>query len=696
MTAATPSAPTLRKPDLATDRPTAPRPTWHNIPAELQARKQWVCWRYEIKRAKWTKVPYNARSGQLASTTRRSTWSTFEQAKQAYLDRPDFYDGIGYVFTKNDPYCGADFDHCINDAGEISTWAAEREAQLQASGAYTETSVSGSGVHAIVLATIGKGIKKPLGEIYDRGRFFTFSGHRRPGSTPIGDGQAVIDALAAELRGQACGADDKPARDASAPTEHSAEEWEQARQLLRTQRDRLLQRFLAATARNETQQGYFAARGLWAELHARWSFIGLYRTDGALDDSQARAVMASSIRPRGFTFAEYVVIMSHHFAAHCLAKWGSKDAWRAELERLWNLAPAAKHAPAQARPAAAVAVPARVPRGRASNHAEQVEKVYQLLLDHRAGAQALVQTAELASEAGMHRVTLAGILAELRDAGRITTERAGRYAGLVVSFPDVAIVSAQEPAQPATVAQTAIEPAAPLEETRVPNSASCVSSEQAPAGYSSPAVEQPALAELAAAYLDDPEAGRLGLRSKATGEAVRRHTAAHFAEQVEPYGYTAQQARAAYKAEQDRRAALERAEWARFFAQLKAMTDVELLAYVNGGCRREVAELARQHSGGAAPFDRHKYQARLRCAKQNLAWRGVELTRKPAQPSTKPSKPARAQVARLQACQPLRFEQQPLVEPHQVEPAPTLTSLLASIQTYHARQAGQQRPAAAD
>ena len=711
MTAATPSAPTLRKPDLATDRPTAPRPTWHNIPAELQARKQWVCWRYEIKRAKWTKVPYNARSGQLASTTRRSTWSTFEQAKQAYLDRPDFYDGIGYVFTKNDPYCGADFDHCINDAGEISTWAAEREAQLQASGAYTETSVSGSGVHAIVLATIGKGIKKPLGEIYDRGRFFTFSGHRRPGSTPIGDGQAVIDALAAELRGQACGADDKPARDASAPTEHSAEEWEQARQLLRTQRDRLLQRFLAATARNETQQGYFAARGLWAELHARWSFIGLYRTDGALDDSQARAVMASSIRPRGFTFAEYVVIMSHHFAAHCLAKWGSKDAWRAELERLWNLAPAAKHAPAQARPAAAVAVPARVPRGRASNHAEQVERVYTLLQAHRAGAQALVQTAELASEAGMHRVTLAGILAELRSAGRITTERAGRYAGLVVSFPDVAIVAAPEAAERATVAQTAIEPATPLEETRVPNSTSCVSSEQAPAGYSSPAVDQPTLAELAAAYLDDPQAGRLGLRSRATGEVVQRHTAAHFAELVcVPYWELAASlpayaavlapaivlvyiaARAAYKAEQDRRAALERAEWDRFFAQLKAMTDAELVEYVGGGCRREVAELARK--GGT--FDRHKYQTRLRCAKQNLIWRGITMPEKQVrEKSVTPSKPSRPKRPALQACQPLRFEypSAPAVEQRQVEPAPSADRLLAFL---YARQAGQQRPAAAD
>ena len=676
------------KPNPEPAQPTKPAPTWHQIPAELQARRQWVCWRAELRDGKLTKVPYNAHTAGKASTTAPRTWSTFEQAKAAYLQRPDFYDGIGFVFSKSDPYCGVDLDHCINDAGEISSWAAERERQLQASGAYTETSVSDTGVHAIVLGTIGKGIKKPLGEIYDRGRFFTFSGRRRPGSTPIGDGQAVIDALAAELRGSTSGASDKPARDASAPTEHSPEEWEQARQLLRSDRDRLLKRFLAATAREGTQ-GYFIARGLYAEFHQRWPFVGLYRADGALDDSQARAVMAHSLRPRGFTFAEYVVIMSHHHAAYCLAKWGTKDAWRAELERLWNDAQPAQHAPAPSR-RPAVVIPTK-PRGRASNHAHQVERVYQLLLEHRAGAQALVQTAELASEAGLHRVTLAGILAELRSAGRIATERAGRYAGLTVSFPDVAIVSAPEAAQPAATTQTAIEPSAPLEETRVPNSTSCVSSEQALAGYSSPAVERPELEQLAAEYLADPEAGRLGLRSKATGEAVRRHTAAHFAELVEPYGYTGQEARAAYKAEQQRLAALEKVEWERFFARLKAMSNAELIAYVDGGCRREVAELARQRSV-ATRFEQHKYQTRLKCAKRHLDWRGIVLPKQPAEPSVKPSRPKRPAPV---ACQPLRFDYSsaPTVEQHQVEPAPSAERLLAIL---YARKAGQQRPAAAD
>ena len=720
MTAATPSAPTLRKPDLATDRPTAPRPIWHNIPAELQARRQWVCWRYEIKRAKWTKVPYNARTAAPASTTAPPTWSSFQDAKQACLDQP-FYDGIGYVFSKNDPYCGVDLDHCINDAGEISTWAAEREAQLQASGAYTETSVSGSGVHAIVLATIGKGIKKPLGEIYDRGRFFTFSGNRRPGSTPIGDGQAVIDALAAELRGSTSGADDKPARDGKASdcnraglaASHPESEWEAARQLSRTQADLLDRRFLAATAKEETQ-GYFAARSLWAELHTRWPIIGLYRADGSLDDSQTRAAVARAIYGRGFTFPQFVVIMSRRFAAQVLAKWGTKQAWREELAALWQNAidktPYKPNAPAQARPAAAVAVPARVPRGRASNHAEQVERVYGLLLDHRAGAQALVQTGELASEAGMHRVTLAGILAELRSAGRISTERAGRYAGLIISFSDVAIVAAPAAAQPATDAQTAIEPAAPLEETRVPNSTCCVSYERAEAGYSSPQVEQaPDLAALAAEYLARPadEVGRRCKPNKQTGALVYRHDARHFAELVEPYGYSPQEARTAYKAEQQRlvelakaeqaqrkaeqaqrkaaREAQQKAELKEFFAWLKSMSNAELVEYIGGGCKRELTELARNDQGGR--FDRYKYKKRLDWAKQQLAWRGVKMPEKPVrEKSAKPSKPSKPKRPVPLACQPLRFEQPPAVEQHQVDYAAIAAAMIPRLQAQAAQR----------
>jgi len=314
------------------------------------------------------------------------------------------------VLSKNDPYCGADFDHCRNpETGEISTWAAAHIAVLRAAGAYIEISVSGTGVHAITRATIGRGIKKTLGEVYDRGRYFTMSGCALD-PTPIGDGQAAIDALRAELRGMKGDKAAKPPRDGAAgngdraalAAAHEAD-FEEGRRLQRTSRDLILKRFLLATEREETQQGrpnqgHYAARTLWAELHQRCPQIGLYRADGSLDDSQACAAMARAIYGGGFSFAEYTVIMSYHFAGYCLAKWGTKQAWREELAALWYDAIAnTPYTPKAPTPKRAVV---KKPVGRASNHASQVERVYQLLQEHRVGDKATIKTADLAAESG--------------------------------------------------------------------------------------------------------------------------------------------------------------------------------------------------------------------------------------------------------------------------------------------------------
>ncbi len=282
--------------------------------------------------------------------------------------------------------------------------------------------------------------------------------------------------------------------------------------------------------------------------------------------------------------------------------------------------------------------------------------MYQLLQDARAGAQALVNTKELADSAEMHRVTLAGILTELRSAGRIETRRNGRYGGLIVAFPDVAIVCEPAAEYCAPMPETTNDPTPPIEETST-SKETCVSSEQREAGYSSQVAP---LAELAAAYLDNPDAGKVALRNRATGESTRRHSAKHFAQLVCEH-YSADEARAAYKAERERRAALEKAEWARFFAQLKAMTTPDLIAYIHGGCRRELAELARKSDTTLATFDMHRYRTRLKCAKQHLSWRGVALPAKPTKSTaytpTKPQRPRAAPKARPIACEPLRYEQ---------------------------------------
>ncbi|MFP6720269.1 MAG: hypothetical protein VCF25_08395, partial [Candidatus Poribacteria bacterium] len=60
------------------------------IPAELRILDRWVCWKREIRNQKPTKVPYGATSLKRASADDPSTWTSFEIAKECYLEHPEF------------------------------------------------------------------------------------------------------------------------------------------------------------------------------------------------------------------------------------------------------------------------------------------------------------------------------------------------------------------------------------------------------------------------------------------------------------------------------------------------------------------------------------------------------------------------------------------------------------------------------
>ena len=149
-----------------------------NIPAELKARRQWVVWRYERRGDPWTKAPYNARTGERASVTNPRTWSTFEHTLETAQKKG--FDGIGFVFSPKDPYCGIDLDDCMRDDGKP---VAEAQAILDRLDGYAEVSPSGRGVKVWVKAELpgtGWRSKTPAEfkeiEIYDRGRFFALTG----------------------------------------------------------------------------------------------------------------------------------------------------------------------------------------------------------------------------------------------------------------------------------------------------------------------------------------------------------------------------------------------------------------------------------------------------------------------------------------------------------------------------------------
>lgn len=148
--------------------------TTEGIPTELKSLPQWVCWQWKDKRdGERTKVPCTT-SGSPASSTNQETWTTFDDAYQAYRIFP--VDGIGFVFTPEDPYCGLDLDDCI--AGGVLREPEGTYVKLLNS--YTEISPSGTGVKVIFRGTLPDGSRHGFGEgngVYDSSRFFTITGH---------------------------------------------------------------------------------------------------------------------------------------------------------------------------------------------------------------------------------------------------------------------------------------------------------------------------------------------------------------------------------------------------------------------------------------------------------------------------------------------------------------------------------------
>jgi putative DNA primase/helicase len=153
-----------------------------NIPEPLTERPQWVCWRYEERDGKMTKVPYTD-TGWRASTTDLLTWTTCAMALAAY--ERGHYDGIGFVFSSADPFVGIDLDDCRDpDSGDIAPWAQKIIDRVQEG--YIEISPSGTGVHIIVEGTVRdgrtrkevheKGKRVGRVEMYGRAKFFTITG----------------------------------------------------------------------------------------------------------------------------------------------------------------------------------------------------------------------------------------------------------------------------------------------------------------------------------------------------------------------------------------------------------------------------------------------------------------------------------------------------------------------------------------
>jgi hypothetical protein len=158
-----------------------------DVPADLRDRPQWCCWGWRWKpdakkpeNSQWGKTPFRADGRGLASSTDPQTWTTFDAALAAYRANRDKLDGLFFVFTCGDPFCGGDLDSCRDRmTGELDPKAV---AEVQAWDTFAEVSPTSTGIKLVGKGTMpgGHGRKRGDYEAYSQARFWAITGHRLP------------------------------------------------------------------------------------------------------------------------------------------------------------------------------------------------------------------------------------------------------------------------------------------------------------------------------------------------------------------------------------------------------------------------------------------------------------------------------------------------------------------------------------
>ena len=152
------------------------------VPDELRRLRRWVVWKLQRRKGseKPTKVPYRATLGGHvpASSTNPNTWSSYTHA--VFVAQRGDFDGVGFVFA-GDGIVGVDLDGARDPkTGVLAEWAREIVDRL---GSFTEVSPSGKGVHIFLHGKIpGARRRKGPVEVYEKDRYFTFTGRIVPGA----------------------------------------------------------------------------------------------------------------------------------------------------------------------------------------------------------------------------------------------------------------------------------------------------------------------------------------------------------------------------------------------------------------------------------------------------------------------------------------------------------------------------------
>lgn len=163
-----------------------------NIPNEMKALPQWVCYKAIPKEGHWGKRIVSPVTRELARNNQPSDWSDFETAvRYAQKNRMD---GAAFALTAGIVFI--DLDEVEDKPIEIRKTLASLCSELE--GTYCETSVSGKGIHFFCKGKLPDCARKKNGlyglEMYDTGRFACMSGNI------IGSGRELKD-FSAEIEG---------------------------------------------------------------------------------------------------------------------------------------------------------------------------------------------------------------------------------------------------------------------------------------------------------------------------------------------------------------------------------------------------------------------------------------------------------------------------------------------------------------
>ena len=164
-----------------------------NIPKELKALKQWVCYRTKKQEEKTAKFMISAVTGEFAKSNDASTWTDYDSAFRYMVAKR--MEGLAFVLTEGLVF--VDIDHVTDEEGNVGEFALKLLEELPDT--YAERSVSGKGVHIFCYGKFPENALKrndDLGlEMYDTKRFVCITGDLIDGRNTILDYSDAIQEI---------------------------------------------------------------------------------------------------------------------------------------------------------------------------------------------------------------------------------------------------------------------------------------------------------------------------------------------------------------------------------------------------------------------------------------------------------------------------------------------------------------------